>query len=68
MSNFQSAQFIAYHVPTFKNVNPGAVDPNSAVGKGLPADEQALVQRFAGVLNLAKTLPEVDSSAHPRAR
>ena len=63
MPDFKSVQLVAYHVPTFREIDPGTPDANSAVGKGLRPAEQALVQRFAAVLNFSKALNEIDRSA-----
>lgn len=63
MSNFTSLQVLAYRMPTFSALasKSFAPDSGSRIGQGLDAPAQALMQRFAAVLNYAKGLPGVDA-------
>lgn len=65
MSKFTSFQMIAYRIPTLKALASGdyVPDKTSAVGKGLEPAAQALVQRFAAVLNFAKGQAQIDAKA-----
>lgn len=65
MPNFTSFQLLAYRMPTYDPLGAKAFVPDtgSKIGQGLDAPAQALMQRFAAVLNYAKTLPTVDSKA-----
>ena len=65
MPNFTSFQLLAYRMPTYDPLGAKAFVPDSGskIGQGLDAPAQALMQRFAGVLNYAKTLPTVDTKA-----
>ena len=63
MSNFTSLQILAYRMPTFTALAAKSLAPDSGsrIGQGLDAQAQALLQRFAAVLNYAKSLPSVDA-------
>jgi len=65
MSNFTAVQLLAYRMPTYDPPTAKSLVPDSSsrIGQGLDAPAQALMQRFAAVLNYAKGLPGVDAKA-----
>jgi hypothetical protein len=62
---FKSFQLVAYRMPTFHPLAANAYHPDatSVVGRGLDPVAQALLQRFAAVLNYAKALPQIDADS-----